>query len=220
MAAFRALFIICLLLGFAAGPGASPAQARSSYFEMTETESGNLRPFPKWTGVISRYAQQRRVPDSECGRVRFHPCSPIREWRALIEEARKKPYLEQLDVVNDWANGHPYIIDQLNWGVEDYWETPYEFMTVNGDCEDYAIAKYYTLRAVGVPAERLRVIIVQDFNLGGIIHAILGAYDGDEMLILDNQNPSVVPALHIYHYKPIYGVNEIAWWRYHPESDM
>jgi predicted transglutaminase-like cysteine proteinase len=104
----------------------------------------------------------------------------------------------------------------VNWGMEDYWETPYEFQEISGDCEDYAISKYYSLRAIGVPADRMRVIIVQDLNLGGIIHAILGVYEDGDLLILDNQAKQVLPAMRIYHYRPIYGVNEEAWWAYYP----
>ncbi len=104
----------------------------------------------------------------------------------------------------------------MNWGVEDYWETPYEFLTVSGDCEDYAISKYYTLRNLGIPASRLRIIIVQDLNLGGVIHAILGIYDGKDMWVLDNQIKQVILARKIYHYRPIYGINEEGWWAYHP----
>jgi predicted transglutaminase-like cysteine proteinase len=62
----------------------------------------------------------------------------------------------------------------------------------------------------------MRIIIVQDFNLGGIIHAILGVYgDNDELFILDNQIDQVMPAMKIYHYRPIYSVNEDWWWAYY-----
>ncbi len=184
---------------------------------MTEERSGDITPFPKWTGMMSRFDGQKKVPDSHCGKVRFHPCS-ILDWKALINSIRGKPLREQLDIVNDWGNEHPYIIDQINWGVEDYWETPFEFMEISGDCEDYAIAKYYSLRALGLPEKNLRVIIVQDFNLGGIIHAVLGVYDGGELWILDNQSHQVMPAMKIYHYRPVYGINENAWWAYYPKA--
>lgn len=190
----------------------------SSYFNMSEVFSRDVKPFPKWTGMIERYDEQKEVPDEECDRTQFHPCS-IHEWRELISTLRSKPFAQQMDQVNTWGNDHPYITDMMNWGVEDYWETPHEFMEVKGDCEDYAIAKYYTLRAMGMPAERMRIIILQDFNLGGIIHAVLGVYGPKgEMVILDNQSRQVIPALKIYHYKPIYGINEQGWWAYHPKG--
>ena len=190
--------------------------ARNSYFIMSESKSRNLKPFPKWTSVQSRFTNQKKIPDTECDKRQYHPCV-VKEWRTLIESIEGKSLHTQLEAINDWGNKHPYIVDQLNWGLEDYWETPYEFMTVNGDCEDYAIAKYYSLRALGVSEDRLRIIIVQDFNLGGIIHAILGVYDGDELLILDNQIKQIRPAMSIYHYRPIYGVNKDWWWAYTPK---
>ena len=165
-----------------------------------------------------RFAKQQDVSDDACGKVEYHPCV-VKEWRSLITELEKKSFAAQLREVNNWGNKHPYIVDQLNWGLEDFWEMPYEFMTVNGDCEDYAIAKYYTLRAMGIPAEKLRIIILQDLNLGGIIHAILGVYnDENELFVLDNQAEQVIPALKIYHYRPIYGLNEQAWWAYNPQK--
>lgn len=190
---------------------------RNSYFIMSETQSENLKPFPKWTDTMSRFSNQKEVSDEKCGEEKYHPCV-IKEWKGLIERLAGESLRSQVDEINDWANKHPYIVDQLNWGLEDYWETPYEFMTVNGDCEDYAIAKYYSLRALGVPEDKLRIMVVQDLNLGGVIHAILGVYDDDnELLILDNQITQVRPALKIYHYRPIYGVNEGWWWAYTPK---
>ena len=194
---------------------ASAESGHTSYFDMTSRNSSDLSMFPKWTKMLTRFDNQKTISDSDCGKVKYHPCV-IKEWKALMNSMHGEPLRKQLDRINDWANAHPYIIDQVNWGMEDFWETPYEFMSVSGDCEDYAIAKYYSLRSLGVSEEKLRVIVVQDFNLGGIIHAVLGVYDDNELLILDNQIRQVRPALKIYHYRPIYGVNEADWWEYFP----
>ena len=207
-------FLLCVITLCVAHP-VYAEEVANSYFDMTETNSTNLVPFKKWTGVMVRFDAQRQVSDDECGQVRYHPCV-ITEWKNLLERLRSKDIQVQMDEVNNWSNAHPYVVDQLNWGIEDYWETPYEFMEISGDCEDYAISKYYSLRALGVPPEQLRIIIVQDLNLGGIIHAILGVYINKELFILDNQSQQVLPALHIYHYRPIYGVNESGWWAYYP----
>lgn len=188
-----------------------------SYFNMNEKRSENLKPFPKWTSEMARFIEQKKLPDEMCDKVQYHPCA-ILEWRALLDSLQDKPLRNQLKEINDWANEHPYVVDQINWGTVDYWETPYEFMEVNGDCEDYAIAKYYSLRALGYTDEQMRIMIVQDFNLGGIIHAILGVYDEDELFILDNQIKQVMPAMKIYHYRPIYGINSSAWWVFTPQT--
>jgi len=186
-----------------------------SYFNMTENFSADEKAFTKWTSMLVRYGEQSKIPDSECDRVPFHPCANLRDWHTIIDTLRGKSLADQMSGVNDFANAYPYIEDYVNWNVEDYWETPYEFLTVSGDCEDYAITKYYSLRLMGIPDSRLRIIIVQDMNLGGVIHAILGVYEGKELWILDNQIKQVIRAKRIYHYRPIYGINEQGWWVYH-----
>lgn len=196
------------------------ARAGNSYFEMSEEENSNLKPFPKWTGMMGRFRLQQKVPDSECGKVAYHPCV-INEWKALTAKLKDASLEDKMEEINDWSNAHPYVIDQVLWGMADYWATPYEFMDLNaGDCEDYAISKYYSLRAAGVPEDKMRVMIVQDLNLGGIIHAVLGVYEGDKLWILDNQIKQVKEALSIYHYRPIYGTNEQRWWRYFPKNQL
>ncbi len=189
--------------------------ASSSYLSMPSSRSENLKPFPKWTGTLKRFDEQKKLDEEKCDTIEFHPCA-VRSWKEMIKSIEGKTLQEQLDAVNDWGNEHPYIVDQLNWGMEDFWETPHEFISVNGDCEDYAIAKYYSLKALGISLDNMRIIIVQDFNLGGIIHAILGVYDDKgDMFILDNQIDQVMPAKKIYHYRPIYSVNEDWWWAYY-----
>jgi predicted transglutaminase-like cysteine proteinase len=105
------------------------------------------------------------------------------------------------------------VEDIVNWGVEDVWNTPYEMQQKGGDCEDYAISKYMSLRSIGVPEEDMRIQIVQDLNLGGIIHAILIVFVDDDVYVLDNQIKHIIRAVDIYHYKPIYSINETHWWR-------
>lgn len=215
---FRRLFFFAVAMSFffiSHAASSATDSGKSSYFYMTSTRSGDLSMFPKWTRMLSRYKDQQKRSDEDCNTIKYHPCA-IKDWKAMLESIRDKSLREQLDTINDWANAHPYIVDQINWGMEDYWETPPEFMSVSGDCEDYAIAKYYSLRALGIDEEKLRIIVLQDLNLGGIIHAVLGVYDGSDLLILDNQAKQVRPAMKIYHYRPIYGVNEKSWWEYFP----
>lgn len=195
----------------------APAHAANhSYFDMEEEFASDESHFPKWTTMVERFITEQRIPDSQCDKVPYHPCT-IFDWRHFLERQKERPFHEQLNAVNDFANAFPYVEDWTNWGVEDYWETPYEFLAVSGDCEDYAIIKYYSLKRIGIPVSRMRLIVLQDLNLGGVIHAILGVYDSSgELWLLDNQIKQVVPARRVYHYKPIYGINEEGWWAYYP----
>ena len=118
------------------------------------------------------------------------------------------------------------MTDMVNWGQADYWETIHEFLRQDGDCEDYAIAKYFSLKALGFDPATMRIVIVEDMNLH-TPHAVLAVYasanpgdgKGDAPLILDNQLPHPVKATSILHYRPIYSINETAWWFHRPRAE-
>lgn len=194
---------------------AAPSHAAQGLrnFSGKEVESSDLKPFPKWTGALSRYFDQKQLSTEKCGSSKFNPCK-LSQWNTKVESLRGASRRKQADEVNRYLNGVKYILDPVNWGTPDHWATPNEFLAVNGDCEDYAIAKFMSLRALGVPNEDMRIMIVQDMNLGGIIHGILALKLEGETYILDNQIPNMILASKIYHYKPVYSINETGWWRH------
>lgn len=189
------------------------AQAFQSYFINREVQSDNISMFTKWTDVLARYDEKAKSFEDACDGHQYSTCK-LRGWQQSLEKLRGRPLKEQIDGVNRLVNSYPYIEDIVNWGITDYWETPYEFQERNGDCEDYAFAKFVSLRALGVPNDKLRMEIVQDLNLGGVIHAILIVFVDDKVYVLDNQIKQVMLAVDIYHYKPIYSINEKHWWRH------
>ena len=132
-------------------------------------------------------------------------------WDSIIVQLRGKPLGLQLREVNKLINARRYVLDKDNWSDLDYWATPYEFLKKSGDCEDFAVAKYMALKAVGVPVEDMRVVVMWDSksNSG---HAALVVYVGDEAFLLDNLISSVVRADKVDHYRPIYSINETGWW--------
>ena len=123
--------------------------------------------------------------------------------------------LEQIQGVNDFMNQAPYVVDMINWGVQDFWESPGQFFEKFGDCEDYAIAKFLTLRALGVPSVNMRIVAVTDLNLK-VAHAIACVYIKDKILVTDNQIKPVVDSITVKHYLPLYSVNEEGWWLHRP----
>lgn len=189
-----------------------PAQAFQSYFINREVKADNIKMFPKWVDMLSRYDDASHKLDDICGEDQYSACK-LKDWKDFLTDLRGKPLLEQMSAVNRFVNKYPYVEDIVNWGMEDYWETPYEFQLKNGDCEDYAIAKFMSLRALGISGDVLRVAIVRDLNLGGIIHAVLVVYVNGEAYVLDNQIKQVIPAIKIYHYVPVYSINEKHWWQ-------
>jgi predicted transglutaminase-like cysteine proteinase len=115
-----------------------------------------------------------------------------------------------LQIVNDQLNRIPWKSDQSHWGQADYWATPAESVASNGaDCEDYAIAKYYLLKELGVPLERLRITYVRAIKLNEA-HMVLAYYaspDADP-LILDNLEKRVRPASERTDLVPVYSFND------------
>lgn len=191
-----------------------PAQAFAAFpsiFNSTEVESSNLKPFFKWTGMLDRH-RGTHASEANCTPGKSKKCFR-QEWMGFLDSLKGKNVNSQLDAVNRRMNEAEYILDIINWGVQDYWATPYQFFVKDGDCEDYAIAKYISLKMLGFSPDQMRIVVLQDTNLG-VIHAILVVYTGDKTVVLDNQISQVVSADKIYHYSPIYSINESNWWRH------
>lgn len=186
----------------AANAAFAPIHDYPPLFGTEEKGSSNIAPFTKWTGMFHRLEAEIKQPSSR---------NAVHKWQDQLRGAEGLPLKEMAQRVNDIMNAHPYIEDSTNWGVSDYWETPLEFLSRGGDCEDFAIAKYVSLRMLGVPESRLRVAIVKDLQRG-IPHAILILYDGSDALVLDNQNTQVRAASAISRYQPIFSINREGWW--------
>lgn len=194
----------------AAGVPADAAAPAPHLFGSRETRSLNITMFPKWNGALKRYFSERRLADAPCTSSAFNRCH-LREWSAFLSGLRGRDRRSQLEAVNAYMNRQPYLTDPRNYGVSDYWATPAEFLTRDGDCEDYAIAKFLSLRALGFANDMLRIVVLQDLNLR-VGHAILVVFLDGEALVLDNQVRRVVRAEAIHHYQPIYSINEEYWW--------
>ena len=103
------------------------------------------------------------------------------------------------------------MLDIINYGAENYWATPREFAIHDGDCKDYAIAKYFTLRKLGWSDADLRIVVLEDLYLAEA-HAIAVEYVDERAYVLDNLIPHVVRSEIIRHYRPYYSINESGWW--------
>jgi predicted transglutaminase-like cysteine proteinase len=94
-----------------------------------------------------------------------------------------------------------------------YWETAFEFLHYGGQCQDYAIAKYLLLRAAGVPADQMRMVVLRDTAIN-LDHAVLAVYVDGQPQLLDNLRNDIVAANSVSDYHPYYSINENGWW-YH-----
>lgn len=204
-------------LGLApAGGVVAHAQANVGIFGYLETRREGLKAFPKWTGALERYFREKGHTSGNCAAKEFNRCHYER-WTSFLDSARDASPKRKLKLVNDFMNKARYILDPINWGVKDYWATPGQFFDKYGDCEDYAIAKYLSLVALGWDPKTLRIVVVQDLNLR-IPHAILAVYRDDGIQVLDNQIAIVVDASRVRHYRPIFSLSEEAWWRHAPAA--
>lgn len=124
---------------------------------------------------------------------------------ASTDESKKQCVLdlETATKINTWTNRNVvFISDQAHWGVPDYWQTPRETLTtLTGDCEDYAIFKYYTLISWGTPAEDVQIW----YGYEPIAHVVV-IYCGH---ILDSLTDQILP-LNTSSFQPIIRIDNTA----------
>ena len=140
-------------------------------------------------------------------------------WQAFLTSQTEKEPLDVLRAVNKFHNQTPYIADEINWQVSDYWETLGEYFLKDGDCEDYAISKYISLKLLGWAPETMRIAVIRDENLR-IPHAVLVVYFEGKKYILDNQAEAILTDDRILHYRPVFSINETGWWHHVPQRFM
>jgi predicted transglutaminase-like cysteine proteinase len=139
----------------------------------------------------------------------------IAAWKKLIRENKTSDQpVVTLKLVNDFFNQLAYIPETAGQGEVDIWQTPLEFLTAGGgDCEDYAIAKYFTLVAMGIPEEKLRItyVVIKDTNHP---HMVLTYYAEPSAvpLILDNIQKDLLPASKRGDLAPVYSFNAKDVW--------
>jgi predicted transglutaminase-like cysteine proteinase len=192
---------------------AFPAQSRYAYpalFGAHEVRSDDLGLFTKWTAALDRALDERRLVDAPCTETVFNRCH-LADWRRVLDSISGVDRMAQLTAVNHYMNRKRYVLDPRNYGVSDYWAAPGQFLRRDGDCEDYAIAKFMSLKALGFTNDDMRIVVLKDLNLG-IAHAILVVYLDGRAMVLDNQIDNVVSADTVHHYRPIYSINERSWW--------
>lgn len=134
----------------------------------------------------------------------------LSSWQSLIEQAAALDERARLQAVNDFINRSvSYATDREIWGVDEYWATPLQTLSRGrGDCEDFAIGKYFTLVEIGVPSEKLRLTFVKALSLNRA-HMVL-AYYADQRaqpLILDNLEPRIKPANERSDLLPVFAFN-------------
>ena len=165
-------------------------------------------------GEIDKVVENVGTSDTERRVIRRR----LTGWKELSSSAKHKGLADpdKLKAVNDFMHETPFYCDPVLWCKEDYWAKPIEFLSNDGgDCEDFSIAKYFTLRALGIAEDRLRIVyaVYQKPGFTGA-HMVLAYYASPdaEPLILDNINMSVLPASSRPDLVPVFSFNTQGLW--------
>lgn len=139
----------------------------------------------------------------------------VASWQELINTSQHLSEMEKLEVVNTFFNSNVQFIDDIAlWKKEDYWATPLEMLSIGaGDCEDYSIAKYFTLKRLGVDESKLRITYVKAIELNQA-HMVLTYFENKRAvpLVLDNLIIDIKPANLRRDLVPVYSFNGAGLW--------
>lgn len=204
------LALLCAALVVGQSAFAASGDARDS---ASREVALRLADAPRWTDVLAREAREAAAP----ARSSIHCMMPADEmpgdcgarpdWRAGFQSLRGLPAGEAVVAVQARVNKLPYVSDLANWGMADRWETPAEMFARGGDCEDYALTKYFALRDLGLSEHAMRIAIVWD-NVDQEQHAVLFITVDGQNWVLDNKFAVPMPATSLEgRYRVIWSVN-------------
>lgn len=141
--------------------------------------------------------------------------SRVEQWQKLMLTSKHLSEREKLIRVNHFFNRSIDFADDIYiWSVNDYWATPLEALIKGaGDCEDYAIAKYFTLQEMGISEDKMRITYVKALKLNQA-HMVLTYFATPRAvpLVLDNLIAEIKPATQRTDLLPVYSFNGSGLW--------
>lgn len=189
----------------------SAVAATPQLFGTVEFRAESLAALPQWQRTLKQIEEERQIYRSCWNAAASCPSRGAVAWQTMLKAQMGRPRFHQIQAINRFLNDWQYRSDQQNYGRRDYWATPLEFVRHSGDCEDYAIIKYVSLRQLGFEADELRVVVLNDATRG-LAHAVLAVYLGRQVYILDNLHRAVLPQERVTDYEPYYSINETTRW--------
>lgn len=138
----------------------------------------------------------------------------IDQWIAILKREDNMSEHGKIESVNNFFNQLVFVPDQLLWGLDDFWARPLEFLGAKGgDCEDYSLAKYYSLMELGVAEEKLRLVYVKALEYNQF-HMVLAYYPNkkSDPLVLDNIKSGIYPASQRRDLLPVYSFDAKSLW--------
>jgi len=169
---------------------------------------GVLKNMPKWERVATAEKRSRTFDQDLSKYMRG---SLFKQWQQIAERTKNASVMDKAKAVTAFFNRWPYRTDEDVYKLPDYWATPAEFLIKSGDCEDFAITKFYALIKLGVSPDDMRIVALKD-TIRNLAHAVLVVYMNDNAYVLDNLTDMVLSHERYKHYNPQYSVNEVYRW--------
>lgn len=162
-----------------------------------------IETLPQWQRVLRHDTIEKSSRQSK----------QYQNWQQFTASLRGEPKLRQMMRVDLWFKKFPQKIDSWAYGSEDYWASPAEFLARGGDCEDYAIIKYMTLKQLGFHPKDMRIAMVYDVYSGTDHAYLIVTHDGVDY-VLDNREKMTVARFMEKRYRMHFTFNELGVWVY------
>jgi predicted transglutaminase-like cysteine proteinase len=199
-----------------AGTLTSPAARADEPFRLSTSTVTTGALLEKWLDVKHRVDDERRVlKNCEASRASC-PSRTALEFLAIVDDARTLEGRARLGDVNRAINLRiKPMSDWALYGAEDVWSPPLATLAIGaGDCEDYAIAKFFALQKAGVSADDLRIVILRD-DIRDEDHAVVAARLDGNWLLLDNLHMAMAWDQQVRdYYRPVFLIDHDGVKRY------
>ena len=176
------------------------------------------REFAGWQSTIDRHLDQRAQLNA-CREEKQACRGRLRSYHHVMQRAQSLDTTDRVELVHHYINKTRYGRDRVRRLYDDdgnkigiqrnEFATLYEFLTERGDCEDYATAKYFMLRDLGIPAEQMRVVVVYERQYRSH-HAVLAVEFPDATWLMDSDN--TIRRRNHWGFRYIYSMNEHSVW--------
>jgi predicted transglutaminase-like cysteine proteinase len=211
--AWRAILLVCALICAPAelkaeqlkSPGSVDRARADEPFGLSTAVVSSGALLEKWLGVEREVADERQVLRI-CEQNRAScPSQPALQFLSIVDSARTLEGRARLGEINRAINlTIKSMSDLALYGVEDVWSSPLATLAKGaGDCEDYAIAKFFALQDAGVSADDLRIVILRD-DIREEDHAVVAARLDGNWLMLDNLHMIMVEDQQVRDYRPLF----------------
>ena len=209
----RYLLLTVMALAFAR-PGFAQSLEYAYRFD-ADTPVADAASFGPWSRLLARHAVDQDLLDACLASYAACPYY-LRGMRLILQRAVRHPPHGQLQLVNRFVNARRWEEENDDTGEE--WRPLVSFLRDGGDCEDFAIAKYFMLRALDFPAHDLRIVGAYERSVPDQ-HAVLAARVDGAVLFLETDD-TIRPAREHRDYRFLYAINEHSLWNHAPDGAL